>query len=581
MSTVSPAESEASDSKLEGRVLLGRYRVERVLGEGGMGAVYLARHELIDKGVVIKVLHEDMARDQDVVERFRREAKAATAIGNEHIVDVTDMGELDDGSPFIVMELLEGRPLADAIEEDGAFPVARTVHVAMQICDALAAAHEKGIVHRDLKPENIFLVERRKDADFVKVLDFGISKMQKSPAEEGNLTRTGMAMGTPTYMSPEQAQGLKTLDHRTDVYALGVILYEMLAGDLPFLAETYPALLLKMMTEDAPPLTEKRGDVPPGLAELVQRTMAKKPEDRPATMRELAEALAPYAELDLDPVLLDGASGGAGEFVSGVQETMAASPAVKRREKETEPQGAHDPGDVAMAPTERPPAPELEPELAVEEPSAAASPSSAGRAPLLVAVGLLVVGAIGGLVAWQVSSAPEPETPEIEAPTPEPSAAEVRVRIRVTPSDAHIFLGDVEYPNPMDAQRPRTLDPQPLRIEREGYRTLERVVVLDQDRSYDFELAEEAGTATMEEAAPEEAAPTSPRARPSERRGEGRSRPAAAEATPPPRESPPPREAPATRPPAQAETRTETRPGQTTTDDGIYQGRRGNLRDDF
>ncbi|HBQ18332.1 MAG TPA: hypothetical protein DEF51_46800 [Myxococcales bacterium] len=573
MSEASPAESADPESGLEGKVLLGRYRVERVLGEGGMGAVYLARHELIDKGVVIKVLHEDMAKDEGVVERFRREAKAATAIGNEHIVDVTDMGELDDGSPFIVMELLEGRALADAMEDDDPFPISRCVHVVRQVCDALSAAHAKGIVHRDLKPDNIFLVERRKDPDFVKVLDFGISKMQEVPGLQGNLTQTGMAMGTPTYMAPEQAQGLKTLDHRADIYALGVILYEMLAGELPFLAETYPALLLKMMTEDPPPLTTKRGDVPVGLADIVHGAMAKQPDDRPATMAELSAALERYGAIEVDPQLLAPPSGHDSDFVSGVQETMAASPAVKKaRDVGTEPQGAHDPADAAMAPTERPPAPELEALTAEPE---AAPPSGPSRAPMWAGLGLLAVGLVGGLVAWRVASAPSeaqaPEAPTVESPVTQATAEEVRVRIRVTPADAHIFLGEVEYPNPMDAQRPRSLDPQPLRIEREGFRTLERVVVLDQDRSYDFELAEE--SAAVE--APPETTTEPAASEPSRRRGRRGDRApretqeTQAPARARPEQTPPPRE---TAPPAQTETRTP---------DGIYQGRRGDLRDDF
>jgi serine/threonine-protein kinase len=224
-------------------------------------------------------------------------AYTATLIGNDHIIDVTDMGDLPDGSPFLVMEFLAGSPLASLCERP--MPVRRTVHIARQICSALGAAHDKGIIHRDLKPENVFLVERNGDPDFVKVLDFGISKMHSSGVDKG-LTRTGMAMGTPSYMSPEQAQGSKNLDHRTDVWALGVILYEMLASRRPFDADSYPLLLMNIVATDPDPIGWYRKDLPPAFADVVMRCLAKAPDARIGSMRDLSEALAPFASFDIE-----------------------------------------------------------------------------------------------------------------------------------------------------------------------------------------------------------------------------------------------------------------------------------------
>jgi serine/threonine-protein kinase len=294
---VPPAEASTDHDERIGLVVAERYRIARVLGVGGMGGVYEAEHLLIGKKVALKCLHREYARDRDIVERFKREARAATLIGNDHIIDVTDMGDLPDGSPFLVMEFLAGSPLASLCERP--MPVRRTVHIARQICSALGAAHDKGIIHRDLKPENVFLVERNGDPDFVKVLDFGISKMHSSGVDKG-LTRTGMAMGTPSYMSPEQAQGSKNLDHRTDVWALGVILYEMLASRRPFDADSYPLLLMNIVATDPDPIGWYRKDLPPAFADVVMRCLAKAPDARIGSMRDLSEALAPFAGFDIE-----------------------------------------------------------------------------------------------------------------------------------------------------------------------------------------------------------------------------------------------------------------------------------------
>jgi serine/threonine-protein kinase len=288
-----PPPGPAPDS-LVGKTIDGRYRVEMVLGEGGMGVVYLARHKVIDKRVAVKVLRADMAREKEMTDRFLQEAKAASSIGNPHIIDISDFGNLPDGSTYFVMEWLDGQPLTRVLGETKPLPVARLIHVARQIADALAAAHQRGIVHRDLKPDNIFLVKRGQEPDFVKILDFGIAKVNTSATAK--LTRAGTVFGTPHYMSPEQAAGTP-VDLRTDVYALGVILYEMASGRVPFDADNFMGILTQHMYKSPVPIRAlvPPPDVPAGLEAIILKALSKKPEQRYQTMEEVA--------LDLEKML--------------------------------------------------------------------------------------------------------------------------------------------------------------------------------------------------------------------------------------------------------------------------------------
>ncbi|HEX4515303.1 MAG TPA: serine/threonine-protein kinase [Polyangiaceae bacterium] len=274
---------------------IGNYVVQSKLGEGGMGAVYLAEHARLGKRVVVKVLLPELARSKDVVARFFNEAKAATDIKNEHIVDVLDFGELPDGTSYIVMEWLEGQSLADLVR-GGPVPVARTLHIAQGMSQALGAAHARGIVHRDLKPDNVFLVSRSGDPDFVKVLDFGIAKLTSNAGDVH--TRTGAVMGTPLYMSPEQINGVN-VDHRTDIYAMGIIVYQMLTGSLPFETTTLTELLLAHATKTPPPLRQRDASIPAEVEAAVMRALEKDPARRFESVAAFADALsappAPYA----------------------------------------------------------------------------------------------------------------------------------------------------------------------------------------------------------------------------------------------------------------------------------------------
>ncbi|MBN8617003.1 MAG: serine/threonine protein kinase, partial [Deltaproteobacteria bacterium] len=279
---------------LVGRVIAGRYRVTGILGEGGMGAVYIAEHLALGRKVAIKRLHPELTGDEKAVARFQREARAAAATGHEHIVEVLDLGYAEDGAPYLVMEYLRGTALAQMLKQEGRLPLARTANIIGQVLAALSAVHQREIVHRDLKPDNIFLTRRGGIADFVKVLDFGISKMKHEDGEPTNLTRTGVTMGTPYYMSPEQARGIKKLDHRVDLYAVCVMLYECLTGRLPLTGDNYHALLQQILrVEPLPPSTLAPG-IPPALDALILKGLAKDPMQRFSSAAELLEALVPF-----------------------------------------------------------------------------------------------------------------------------------------------------------------------------------------------------------------------------------------------------------------------------------------------
>ena len=283
-----------------GDIIGGKYLCERLLGAGGMGAVIGARHEQLGQQVAIKVLLPSALTDPLASERFLREARAAISFRSDHVARVIDFGTLDAGSPYLVMEHLEGSDLKDLISRKGPLPVASAIDYIMQACEALCEAHRRGIVHRDLKPANLFLSSRVDGTPHVKVLDFGISKTVSlaaaSTGSGGGITRTDAVFGTPAYMSPEQLRSSKLVDHRTDVWSLGASLFELLTGSLPFGSpHDGIASMCAHILEDPPPaLQTLRPEVPGGLNEIVQRCMAKNPADRYPNIASLAEAMLPF-----------------------------------------------------------------------------------------------------------------------------------------------------------------------------------------------------------------------------------------------------------------------------------------------
>ena len=290
-----------------GEVLAGKYRVERVLGQGGMGVVLAARHLHLDEPVAVKLMLEDTASNPEAAARFVREARAAARLQSMHVARVSDVGVLDDGRAYMVMEYLDGSDLAEVLQKNGPLAVGDAVDYVLQAGEAIAEAHSLGIVHRDLKPSNLFLTRRRDRTPHIKVLDFGISKAV-TPGVTSNMTQTSAMIGSPLYMSPEQMTSARDVDGRADIWALGVVMYELLTGSLPFSGETLPQICARVLQEDAPRLCAQRGDVPPELDAVVRRCLAKQPGDRFQDVAELAVALrglaGPYGRSSVERILL-------------------------------------------------------------------------------------------------------------------------------------------------------------------------------------------------------------------------------------------------------------------------------------
>ncbi len=282
-----------SASVQPGDVIGGTYVIERLLGEGGMGAVFVAHEERLGRRVAIKVLLAEVGKNAEAVARFEREARSAAALQSDHVTRVLSVGHLEGGAPYIVMELLEGEDLASLLAKRGALAPLEVAELMLPVCEALTEAHAIGIVHRDLKPANIFLARRPTGATNVKVLDFGISKSATGSASP-TLTKTTAVMGTPMYMSPEQLKEAKSVDGRADIWALGVVMYELLAAVPPFNSDALAELCAFILTAEPEPLTRRRPDMPPALASIVHRCLEKDPNRRFADIGELRAALTAF-----------------------------------------------------------------------------------------------------------------------------------------------------------------------------------------------------------------------------------------------------------------------------------------------
>ena len=282
-----------------GDLVAGKYLVEGLLGEGGMGVVLAARQTTLDRLVALKLLPAEAAKDQVLVGRFLREARAAARLQSDHVAKVIDVGTLPSGEPYMVMEHLQGADLGQVLASGGRLDVPTACDYVVQACHAVGEAHALGIVHRDLKPENLYLTTRLGGSAMIKVLDFGVSKVLTAGA--GSLTSTTTAVGSPMYMAPEQMRASRATDARADVWALGVVLYELLTQRCPFEAETLPDLCLKVVGEPPVPIVDRRSDLPAELVEIIDRCLQKDPGKRFADAGALAAALAPFVESSIPP----------------------------------------------------------------------------------------------------------------------------------------------------------------------------------------------------------------------------------------------------------------------------------------
>ncbi len=478
---------------LVGQIVGGRYRILRRIGAGGMGAVYEGDHVELGKRVAIKFLLERYDDDPEAVARFRREARIASQIGQANIVDVTDVGTDDTGRSFIVMELLSGMTLGEVLQRGGPMPPERAVAVIRQVLAGLGAAHDKGIVHRDMKPENVFVENRGDDGqDRIKIVDFGISKLIAANESKIRLTATGAVIGTPVYMAPEQAMGLVEVDQRVDLYAVGVMLFEMLAGRPPFQGTNYAALVSQHLHVAPPSLAALRPDVPRAVVEAVARALAKEPGDRFASAAEMARALPHPASLRVD--------GGA---------TL----------------GPH----TAPAP------------LAIPLPTRATlAGSGRGRwIALGLAVGALAIG--GAVIAVTSGGATPEDTPApspapVRAPPPAPTVTPAPVstlEVVTQPAGAWVYVDDVRVGTSPIVLATIAVGAHQLRVEKDGFATVSMAKEVRPGRDEAVSIVLARATAAAGSAAPpiraSSAAPRSAPAAPPLR---------SAPAAPPPRSAP-------------------------------------------
>jgi eukaryotic-like serine/threonine-protein kinase len=426
-----------------GQIYGGKYRLLRLLGTGGMGAVYEGENVEQRRRVAIKTLHKELAAHHETLKRFEREAEAASRIGSDHITRVMELGQLPDGSRFIVMEFLEGVTLRQRMRDRGRLPAEEAVRLVSQILEGLAAAHAAGIVHRDLKPANVFLVRGTGEGlDFVKILDFGVSKLSDQKNQAMALTSTGVVVGTPHYMAPEQAKGSRDVDARADLYATGVILYECLAGQLPFHATTFNELIFKIVLQPVPPVETFAPDVDPELATIVVKAMAKEPTGRFQSAQAFHQALSEWLkrsrkvggasakprEVRVLSSLVDDEPDPVGDNGTVIMRRQDKQPFVAAPPPPPPPAAPPPPpppsGPIAQAPASAPrPKQASAPTVAAQAPASALSLSAPERrlAPIVAVVAFAVVFVIGGALMLLVRMARD--SSDDAAPAPSASAA--------------------------------------------------------------------------------------------------------------------------------------------------------------
>jgi len=484
-----------------GDIIDNRYRIVKRLAAGGMGEVYQAEHVELHKPVAVKVMLPELSKDADFVARFKREAIASSRIGQHNIVDISDFGRTNENRFYFVMELLDGKTLAHHARE-GAMPQKRAANITIQIARALAAAHDRGIVHRDLKPENVMLLQRPGQKDFVKVLDFGIAKVDAGHGS-GGLTQIGMVVGTPQYMSPEQAAGLP-VDPRTDIYSLGLILYELLAGRPTFKGETPSVMMAMQMTAAPPPLAPGPIEIPvaPELEKLIFHMLQKKPETRPASMHEVVDRIEPFTSSS-GTFRATGANPVPGQ---SALLPLTATPVPRGGTQ----QDIQTPGLLPVQPTApiTAPAPITGAQAASPTlPPQPAPPQGQGKKIALIFVGcILLAGVMGVGAAAFINNPPDPQPLVVVPPPPQPkpdtplpdrdpepvAVQKLTLTFETTPPGAEVYEEDVFLGNaPVSVSREREKVVS-LRFEMKGYKPLSRKVRFEGgEKTVSFELERE------------------------------------------------------------------------------------------
>jgi serine/threonine protein kinase len=488
-----------------GDVIGGRYVVERVLGRGGMGEVVAARHMDLGHRVALKFLKRELAQDPDARARFLREARAAVRLGSQHVARVLDMATRRDGTPYIVMELLEGADLASVIRASGPLPVGVAADWVLQVCEALVEAHAAKIVHRDLKPENLFLCRRTDGTPVVKVIDFGISKVERPVGDEAKgdtgdsgLTTENRMLGSVAHMSPEQIRSARDVDARCDVWALGVILFEFLGGKRPFERETVPEVLRAILESDPPRLRELRPEVPPQVEAVVTKCLQKDRDLRFSAVKELVLALEralkeaciertkiwwptgsletlPSLDVDVAPTSThDGAMPGPRQDVDAPSVARVATKKLKKRRKARKAKAA----EAGSTPTSTRSA------ARPATPPAPAPYRVPARPPLwTLALGVACVAAawLGGTRWGSVDGTAAAAAAAIAAPAPAPSAELARITVEVRPPAAKLVVDGRAMPNPWTAQVPRDRAPHVVEASAPGYLTERHTVSFERD----------------------------------------------------------------------------------------------------
>ena len=496
-----------------GEVIAGKYRIEREIGRGGMGVVFAAQHIDLDQPVAVKILHEYAAYDQGAISRLLREARAAAKISSNHVVRVMDVGSLSEGGAYITMELLDGHDLADILREQGPLSVHDAVDYLIEACDAVAAAHAAGIIHRDLKPANLFVSQTIDGVPTVKVLDFGVSKIVPKSGEaapSGDLTQTGQIFGSPNYMSPEQLRSATDVDGRTDIWALGVVFYELVSGKLPFGGKSMADVLAAVVRDTPASLSTICPDVSPELAQVIARCLEKEPNDRYADVFEFANALAPFASDEKQALVarlkrVVSVRSAAPSRPAGSELFPTPSRGVSRDKQNT-------PNMVAVERGSRGGSSRID--------SAASTPTASksylfllfGVAALIfVGIGLAAsrVGTAGHAAAQPLpaSSAATPEPlvapenshsgptiPVVRPAEPAPSTSSIQSKVKIEfatkPEKVQVFRGNVLLgTTPLALEFDRSRSSIKLIFNAWGYRQQEVTIVPDADRSMVVELS--------------------------------------------------------------------------------------------